>query len=74
MRDGIDTIASLYDRLRESAEQNIADRDPQEAVRIPKNIPETVAVSDSTTVTEHNAADVTLSTNADGPTYEVGEL
>lgn len=74
VRDGIDTIASLYDRLRESAEQDIADRDPQEAVRIPKNVPETVAVSDTTTVTEHDAASIKLSTNPDGPTLEVGEL
>ena len=74
MREDVNTTASIIDRLRESAEQNIADRDPQEAVRIPKNVPETVAVSDSTTVTELDAADVQLSTNADGPTYEVGEL
>lgn len=66
-------ISRYWDYLRESAEQDIADRDPQEAVRISRTVPETVAVSDSITITERSASDARFVHDPNGPGLE-GEL
>lgn len=67
-------FARLFERLHERTEQDIADRDPQEAVRVPKSVPETATVSDTVTVTERAAADTQLSFASDGPPYAEGEF